>query len=143
MQIRQPYLYLSYADGAFAQQLRRLLEKSHFNVWMDAESHPSEEWLILIEGQIETCTAFLVILTPAAYQSERVAEEISLAEQYGRPIIAVLREGESWSRLVNIPVVDMRGRRGNRLPASLNRELCQYFDCPDDQRNGRRWWRWW
>ncbi len=143
--MRQPYLYISYdaGDGDFARKLRQLLEKARFNVWMDAEANPSEEWLTLIEGQIETCTVFLVVLSPAARQSEWVAEELNLVEEYGKPIIAVLRNGDPWARLVNIPMVDMRGRRGNRLPASLNEQLCQHFDCPDDQRNGRPWWRWW
>ncbi len=106
------HIFISYSkqDIEFTRYLRTLLEAEGYAVWVDeARLTPSARWWKAIEQNIETCSAFVIVMSPNAYESDWVEREILLAEKEKRPIIPVLLAGEAWSRLANIQHVDMRG----------------------------------
>lgn len=106
------HIFISYSKQnlAFARYLRALLEGEGFAVWMDeTQLPPSARWWKSIEQNIESCAAFVVVMSPNAYESDWVEREILLAEGRKRPIFPVLLAGEAWSRLANIQYEDMRG----------------------------------
>lgn len=118
------HIFISYSKQnlAFARYLRALLEGEGFAVWMDeAQLPPSARWWKSIEQNIESCAAFVVIMSPQAYESDWVEREILLAEGRKRPIFPVLLAGEPWSRLANIQYEDMRaGLRARPSARFLN-----------------------
>ncbi len=106
------HIFISYSkqDIEFTRYLRTLLEAEGYAVWVDeARLTPSARWWKAIEQNVETCSAFVIVMSPNAYESDWVEREILLAEKEKRPIIPVLLAGEAWSRLANIQHVDMRG----------------------------------
>lgn len=106
-----PHIFISYSkkDIEFMRYLRAALEAEGFVIWVDEDQlTPSTRWWKIIEQNIEQCAAFVVIMSPNAYESDWVEREILLAENKQRPIIPVLLAGEPWSRLANIQHVDMR-----------------------------------
>lgn len=116
------HIFISYSkqDIEFTRYLRTLLEAEGYAVWVDeARLTPSARWWKAIEQNIETCSAFVIVMSPNAYESDWVEREILLAEKEKRPIIPVLLAGEAWSRLANIQHVDMR--------AGLRAKLSDHF----------------
>ncbi len=106
------HIFISYSkqDIDFTRYLRTMLEAEGYAVWVDeARLTPSARWWKAIEQNIVTCSAFVVVMSPNAYESDWVEREILLAEKEKRPIIPVLLAGDAWSRLANIQHVDMRG----------------------------------
>lgn len=106
------HIFISYSkqDIDFTRYLRTLLEAEGYAVWVDeARLTPSARWWKAIEQNIITCSAFVIVMSPNAYESDWVEREILLAEKEKRPIIPVLLAGDAWSRLANIQHVDMRG----------------------------------
>lgn len=106
------HIFISYSkqDIEFTRYLKTLLEAEGYAVWVDeARLTPSARWWKAIEQNIVTCSAFVIVMSPNAYESDWVEREILLAEKEKRPIIPVLLAGDAWSRLANIQHVDMRG----------------------------------
>jgi hypothetical protein len=85
----------------------------------EARLTPSARWWKAIEQNVETCAAFIVVMSPNAYESDWVEREILLAESKKRPIYPVLLAGNAWSRLANIQFEDLR--------AGLRATLSQHF----------------
>ncbi len=106
------HIFISYSkqDIEFTRYLKTLLEAEGYAVWVDeARLTPSARWWKSIEQNIVTCSVFVVVMSPNAYESDWVEREILLAEKEKRPIIPLLLAGDAWSRLANIQHVDMRG----------------------------------
>jgi hypothetical protein len=116
------HIFISYSkqDIDFVRYLRALLEESGFNVWMDeARLTPSARWWRNIEKSIDGCGAFVIVMSPDAYESDWVEREILRAEKKRRPIYPVLLAGDPWSRLANIQYEDMRTGLRARLSPSF------------------------
>ena len=118
------HLFISYSkqDIDFVRYLRALLEAEDFAVWLDeARLTPSTRWWKDIERNIDSCGAFIVVMSPDAYNSDWVEREILRAEKQRRPIYPVLLAGEPWSRLANIQYEDLRaGLRAKLSKRFLN-----------------------
>jgi hypothetical protein len=120
------HIFISYSrqDIDFARYLRALLEHEHFYVWMDEARIPSgSRWWKDIEKNIDTCAAFIIVMSPDAYESDWVEREILRAEQQKKPIFPVLAAGDAWSRLANLQFEDMRAGLQAVLPMSFVKTL--------------------
>jgi hypothetical protein len=87
------HVFLSYArrDQAFVDQLIAALEGAGLEVWIDREDIPGgAAWEATITSAVRASTALVVVLSPAAAESEYVPKELSLADKFDRPIIPVL-----------------------------------------------------
>lgn len=114
-------IFISYSkqDIEFARHLRTLLQNAGFDAWLDERLVPSTQWWRMLEGQIKSSTAFIVIMSPSAAESRWVEREILVAENANLPIFPVLLAGEGWSRLADIQY--------ENLTAGLNATLPQRF----------------
>ncbi len=117
------HIFISYSKSNidFARYLRALLEAEGFSVWIDeARLSASTRWWKTIEENVVGCSAFVIVMSPDAVDSDWVEREILLAEREKRPIFPVLLAGEPWSRLANIQFEDMRaGLRAKLSPGFL------------------------
>ena len=87
------HIFISYSKQNidFVRYLRALLEHEGFGVWVDeARLTPSAKWWKSIEQNIETCSVFIVVMSPDAEESDWVEREILLAEKLKRPIFPIL-----------------------------------------------------
>ncbi len=102
--------------------LKALLEAQGYSIWVDeARLTPSSRWWKTIEQNIEACSAFVIIMSPTASDSDWVEREILMAESEKRPIIPVLLAGNPWPRLANIQYEDMRaGVRAKLSPSFIH-----------------------
>ena len=97
------HVFISYSkeDIEFMRYLKLRLEEEGALVWVDeAQIMPSSRWWTTIEKNIDACSAFVVIMSPNAKDSDWVEREILRAEHMKKPIFPVLLAGESWTRLV-------------------------------------------
>jgi len=70
---------------------------------------------VTMSENIDTCGAFLVVMSSSSYTSRWVQSELSKAQQKGKPIFPILIEGKIWPLLQdNQNIVDMRD--GGILP---------------------------
>lgn len=122
------HIFISYSklDIAFARHLRSQLQDEGFAVWMDeARLVPSERWWKTIEQNINTCDAFIVIMSPNSQTSDWVERELLVAEDQKKPIFPILLDGKRWSRLANIQYSDMTAGVGAVLRPELIEALQQ------------------
>ncbi len=122
-------LFISYSrrNSDFVSRLRDDLKARGVPYWIDQEglSPGTPNWERAIRAAIETSSAVLWIVSPAAYESEYVSSELAVAEMYKRKVYPVWADGDNWIACVplgrhNIQYVDMRG---NGYAAGLNQFL--------------------
>jgi hypothetical protein len=106
------HVFVSYArrsDRAYVERLCDHLTKSGVAVWFDAEIVTGDRWYEVIRQQIETCVAFIVVMSPEAETSTWVNREISHAEHVGKPIRPLLLAGRPFFRLSEMQYEDVTG----------------------------------
>jgi serine/threonine protein kinase len=105
------HLFISYSrrDKDYAGQLTERLQQSGFNVWIDSQIEYGETWFKEIDEAIKTCAAFVLLMSPDAYESEWVQKEILLAKRYKKVIFPLLLDGEEFPIVIDIQFADVRG----------------------------------
>ena len=78
-------------DTQWCRSLVSMLEDAHYSVWCDFNSlRGGEQWLKTIQEQVGACDVFLLVLTPQAWNSSWVQEELQLAQSFHKTILPVL-----------------------------------------------------
>jgi len=116
------HIFISYsrADIDFARYVRGLLEAQGFKTWIDEKRLSSGmQWWDEIEHNIDTCNAFIIIMSPDARQSMYVNNEILRALDQKRPIFPLLYRGEPFGMLASVQYED--------CTAGLHTELTRDF----------------
>lgn len=86
------HIFISYAvaESAQAHRVAEQLRGEELDVWIDDTNiSGATQWSSEIANAIEHCSAFLILLSAAAYRSHNVLKEISLASEKKKPIIPV------------------------------------------------------
>lgn len=109
------HIFISYShkDTVYAHELAEEMNEQGFNAWIDDRIKTGELWEQVLRKQIDTCSAFIVIMTPRSYSSEWVQIELSHAQEKRKPIVPLLLEGETWHSVAAIQHLDVRE---NQLP---------------------------
>lgn len=104
------HLFISYSrrDTDYAKALKAHVRDSGFEVWLDDQIEHGDQWFNEIHEAIKGCAAFLVVMSPAAEESEWVQKEILLAKRYKKPIFPLLRTGQEFAILIDIQYADVR-----------------------------------
>jgi hypothetical protein len=111
---RSAEIFLSHSrvDRAYVELLARHLTAAGLSVWFDQEIDAGDRFDAIIERRIEACTAFVVILSPAAVASDWVGREISYATYRKKPIRPlILKTCDIPILLINLQHEDVRGGR--------------------------------
>ncbi len=93
-------IFISYSrrDQEFVFKLANDLEARGGRVWLDqADIRGGTQWRQSIDNGIEQASAFLLLISPDAMDSEYVNFELELAEEQGKPIFPLIY------RRTNIP----------------------------------------
>ena len=115
-------VFISYANknSDIVSSLVENLEKNNFTVWYyERDSNPGPSYLSQIGKAVETCRAFIVIISPYSLLSNQVTNEIVLAHENRKKIIPILYDitHESWQEnkiewrgaigaATSIPIID-------------------------------------
>jgi TIR domain len=105
------HIFISYSrhDTAYVQQLVASLRRQELTVWFDEHIVTGERWDRAIRDRIDTCAAFVLVMTPDAEESDWVAEEIERARSGGRPILPLLLAGRVFFGFGRLQHEDVRG----------------------------------
>ncbi len=98
------HVFVSYSrtDQAYVDRLVAFLRECGLDVWVDQEIQHGSHWLSVVSERIDTCGAFVIIMTPEAERSEWVLREINRAEQGSKRILPMLLTGNPIMRLNNV-----------------------------------------
>lgn len=108
-------VFISYHRGTgagnYVAELAAFLTAAGLPVWLDRSIDPGERWQQVIRRRIDGCAAFVVVMTPAAENSDWVSREITRAERAGKPILPLLRSGDPLFHLSDLHYEDVTDGR--------------------------------
>ncbi len=106
------HIFISYSrtDTEYAHRLADVLQSRGLNVWIDARLDYGTQWPHELQKQLDSCDAFIVIMTPRSFASEWVQSELQRARRKLKPIFPLLLEGEEpWLSVESTQFYDVRG----------------------------------
>jgi formylglycine-generating enzyme required for sulfatase activity len=94
------YIFISYSNHnqEYARSLAEKLKQEGFDVWIDDRIDYGDDWELAIFKAIDDCAAFVVVMSPASYESKWVRRECHHAEKRDKPPFPILLEGEEFPR---------------------------------------------
>ncbi len=127
------HIFISYSkkNKPYTDRLVHYLEQAGFNVWYDGRIDYGNNWEKEIVKAIESCAAFLVIMTPDAEESDWVSIECQHARDVGKPPFPLLLEGNVFFRYKLTQYVDVRGEI--LPPEDFLKRLEQYLQRQNQQ----------
>jgi hypothetical protein len=108
------HIFISYShkDSEYAHALADRLQSMGFAVWIDARLDYGSQWPHKIQEQLDSCDAFILIMSPRSFVSEWVQGELQRAKRKAKPVFPLLLEGdEPWLSVESIQYYDVRNRR--------------------------------
>ena len=106
------HIFISYShkESDYAHGLAQTLYKDGFDVWIDERLDYGSQWPNEIQKQLDSCRAFIVIMSPNSFDSEWVQSELQRAKRKGKPIFPLLLEGDGpWLSVESTQFFDVRG----------------------------------
>ncbi len=110
------HVFVSYAraDETYVEKLAEHLRAYGVEVWTDAAIDGGAKWAEAIQGKIDSCTAFVVVMSSAARRSDWVQREVLHAQRQRKKILPLLLSGEPFF-LVND--IHYEGVEGGGMPS--------------------------
>jgi parallel beta-helix repeat protein len=86
------HVFISYSrtDRPYVEKLAAHLSRAGIPVWYDYEIVAGDRFASVLQAQIDTCAAFLVVLTPASVESAWVYREVSHAIHREKRVLPLL-----------------------------------------------------
>lgn len=106
------HVFVSYSrsDGEYVRSLVRYLTSAGIEVWTDDGIDHGDRWMETIRDRIDSCGAFIPVMTPSAESSTWVEREIIRADEMGKPILPLLLSGKPFFQLSHVQHEDVSGR---------------------------------
>ncbi len=120
------HIFISYShtDAEYAHALADSLHGMGLEVWIDARLDYGSQWPLEIQKQLDSCDAFILIMSPRSFASDWVQSELQRAKRKLKPIFPVLLEGdEPWLSVESTQFYDVRngGFPDNKFYSALKR----------------------
>ena len=106
------HIFISYShkDTTYAHGLAEHLRNMSFDTWIDERLDYGSQWPHEIQRQLDSCDAFILIMTPRSFASDWVQSELQRAKRKLKPIFPLLLEGdEPWLSVESTQYYDVRG----------------------------------
>jgi hypothetical protein len=103
-------VFLSYShehDRSYVDRLDGFLYAYGVITWYDRELHHGDSWVRVLQEQIDSCAALVVVMTPEAEASEWVRREIQYARNLHRPILTLLLRGRPFFQFADMQYEDV------------------------------------
>lgn len=106
------HVFISYSrrDTEYAHKLADDLQARGFDTWIDARIDYGSQWPHELQRQLDTCEAFILVMSPSSFASEWVQSELQRAKRKQKPIFPLLLMGdEPWLSVESTQYYDVRG----------------------------------
>lgn len=129
----QVFTSYSRRDKETVDQIMGVIENTGIDVWIDREAIKSGNmWRVQIVEAIDTCAAFLLVLSPNSAASDNVRKEIDLAEGSGRTIFAIMLQpmklpAEIRYQLAGLQFIDVQKLGFEEAVARLIEDLKEHI----------------
>jgi CheY-like chemotaxis protein len=107
------HVFISYShrDSDFTHKLAEEMERHRIPVWIDDRIDYGTRWPHVIQEKIDSCKAFVVIMSDNARASDWVNNELTYAIGKGKKIFPLLLKGDIWLAVASIQCVNVRNRK--------------------------------
>ena len=108
------HIFISYShkDSEYAHALADRLQSLGFSVWIDARLDYGSQWPQAIQKYLDSCDAFILIMSPRSFASDWVQSELQRAKRKRKPVFPLLLEGdETWLAVKSTQYYDVRSRK--------------------------------
>jgi len=116
------HVFISYSthDTTYARRLADALIERGFDVWIDNKRlRGGDDWWKSIVRALRGCSAFIVLLSPRSDGSKWVQREITLADNWDKPMFPILLEGDlDTDNFLLFVRTQYEDARNDNLPAS-------------------------
>jgi len=121
------HIFISYSrqDQAYVTQLAQALESHRLPLWLDDRINYGSEWPREIQKHLDTCLAFVLVMSPRSRESRWVSNELTRAIRLRKPIFPLWLEGDIWFEVESYQAFDVR--RKNVPPVRFFNDLRPYF----------------
>jgi len=105
------HIFISYShrDNNYAHALADSLQSMGLEVWIDARLDYGSQWPHEIQKNLDSCDAFILIMSPRSFESDWVQSELQRAKRKRKPIFPLLLEGdEPWLSVESTQYYDVR-----------------------------------
>jgi hypothetical protein len=112
MEQNMGHIFISYShkDTKYAHRLADSLQSKGFDYWIDERLDYGSQWPHEIQKQLDTCDAFILVMSPRSFASDWVQSELQRAKRKQKPIFPILLEGdEPWLSVESTQYYDVRG----------------------------------
>ena len=107
------HIFISYShkDTEYAHALAEHLQSMGFPVWIDDRIDYGSQWPHEIQKQLDSCDAFILIMSPCSFASEWVLSELQRAKRKAKPVFPFhycwkgRRPGFLWNQLSSMMCV--------------------------------------
>jgi hypothetical protein len=115
----------SHKDADWCTAFVDELNKYEVDIWYDNKSlQGGDEWVKEIEQQVESRDIFVLILSPDAWESRWVKEELGLALIKGKQIITIIHKQTQVHGFIEArQMIDMNGKEGDYAARELVNSL--------------------
>ena len=125
------HVFISYShkDSDFTHRLAEEIERHNLPVWIDDRIDYGTRWPQVIQEKIDSCKAFILIMSDNARLSDWVNNELTYALSKRKKVFPLLLKGDTWLAVASIQYVNVRNRRlpdesfYNRLRDALAQSL--------------------
>src|SRR5215212_11978363 len=107
------HIFISYShkDTKYAHELAASLQNMGFETWIDERLDYGSQWPQELQKQLDSCSAFILIMSRHSYASEWVQSELQRAKRKLKPVFPLLLEGdEPWLSVESTQYYDVRGK---------------------------------
>jgi len=107
------HVFISYShrDSDYTHKLAEEIERHNIPVWIDDRIDYGTRWPQVIQEKIDSCKAFVLIMTDNARASDWVNNELTYAIGKGKKIYPLLLKGDTWLAVASIQYVNVRNRK--------------------------------
>ncbi|MGA7195243.1 MAG: SUMF1/EgtB/PvdO family nonheme iron enzyme [Anaerolineales bacterium] len=106
------HIFISYShkDKDYIHKLQEALQNEGFEVWIDDRIDYGTVWPKVIQDQLDSSDALILVMTPRSYDSNWVQNELDRARENGIQIFPLLLEGRQWLSVQTLQYVDVRDK---------------------------------
>ena len=107
------HIFISYShkDKAYVHKLQKALQDEGFDVWIDDRIDYGKIWPLVIQEQLDSSDALILVMTLSSFESFWVQNELERARQKKKPIFTLLLEGDVWLSVQTLQYADVRHGR--------------------------------
>lgn len=87
-----------------------------FSVWIDEKIRPTSEWPETIGNAVQACSLFVLFVTANSIESRNVRNEVNLAIDEGKPVLAIHLEKTELSPGLRLRLGDIQAIHKHDLP---------------------------